>query len=87
VRDAAAVFAVVVEDAWKGVPDWLGLAGLSAGDLAQSRDTVLLKPNLIHHRHPRDSEGWRYTLTDPRIIRAMAESVMIGTARAMRSSL
>jgi uncharacterized protein (DUF362 family) len=84
VTDAATVFAVVAEDACKGVTDCLGLAGLSAGDLAHSGGTVLLKPNLIHHRHPRNAEGWRYALADPRIIRAVADWVFTGTAGRAR---
>jgi uncharacterized protein (DUF362 family) len=81
---AATVFVVVAEDACKGVTDCLGLAGLSAGDLAHSGDRVLLKPNLIHHRHPRDAAGWRYTLTDGRVIRAVADWVFTGTAGRAR---
>jgi uncharacterized protein (DUF362 family) len=36
---------------------------------------VLIKPNLVKENHPRDPEGWRYTITHGSIIRAVADYV------------
>jgi uncharacterized protein (DUF362 family) len=43
--------------------------------LVKPGETVLLKPNLVKEAHPRDSEGWRYVLTQGSIIRALADYV------------
>jgi uncharacterized protein (DUF362 family) len=62
------------------------LAGLDAGrygtrawnplgDLVRPGETVLLKPNLIKERHPRDPQGWRYVLTHGSVVRAVADFV------------
>lgn len=53
-----------------GTPAWNPLrAMISPGE------TVLLKPNLIKERHPRDPEGWQYVLTHGSIVRAVADYV------------
>jgi len=51
-------------------PEWNPLAAL-----IRPRETVLLKPNMVHQRHPRDPEGWRYVITNGSIIRAVADYV------------
>jgi len=51
-------------------PAWNPLA-----DLIRPGEMVLLKPNMVHHRHPRDPQGWRYTITHGGIIRAVADYV------------
>jgi uncharacterized protein (DUF362 family) len=38
-------------------------------------DTVLLKPNMIKESHPRDPNGWVYTITHGSLIRAVADYV------------
>lgn len=38
-------------------------------------ETVLLKPNLVKERHPRDPNGWQYVLTHGSVIRAVADYV------------
>jgi uncharacterized protein (DUF362 family) len=43
------------------------------GDLIHPGETVLLKPNMVHQRHPRDPEGWRYVITHGSVIRAVAD--------------
>jgi uncharacterized protein (DUF362 family) len=53
-----------------GTPDWNPL-----GDLVRPGETVLLKPNMVHERHPRDPQGWRYVITHGSIIRAVADYV------------
>jgi uncharacterized protein (DUF362 family) len=53
-----------------GTPQWNPLAGL-----IHQGETVLLKPNMVHHRHPRDPQGWRYVITHGSIIRAVADYV------------
>jgi uncharacterized protein (DUF362 family) len=53
-----------------GTPHWNPL-----GELIQSGETVLLKPNMVHQRHPRDPEGWRYVITHGSVIRAVADYV------------
>ncbi len=60
--------------AWDATRRCLEFGAVGARALGDGR-AVLLKPNLIHHRHPRDQEGWRYTLTSPDVIRAVAEWV------------
>jgi uncharacterized protein (DUF362 family) len=53
-----------------GKPEWNPLGGLiSPGE------TVLLKPNLVKERHPRDPQGWQYVLTHGSVIRAVADYV------------
>src|ERR1700722_963978 len=54
----------------RGTPDWNPLAGL-----VHPGETVLLKPNMVHQRHPRDPQGWRYVITHGSIIRALADYV------------
>lgn len=44
-------------------------------ELIQPGETVLLKPNLVHQRHPRDPEGWRYVITHGSVVRAVADYV------------
>jgi uncharacterized protein (DUF362 family) len=44
-------------------------------ELIGAGETVLLKPNLVHQRHPRDPEGWRYVITHGSVIRAVADYV------------
>ena len=38
-------------------------------------NTVLLKPNMIKESHPRDPNGWVYTITHGSVIRAVADYV------------
>ena len=45
------------------------------GDVIQPGETVLLKPNMVHQRHPRDPQGWRYVITHGSVIRAVADYV------------
>ncbi len=72
--------------AYEAVRGCFHLAGLDAaqfgraewnplGELINPGETVLLKPNMVHHRHPRDSEGWRYVITHGSVIRAVADYV------------
>jgi uncharacterized protein (DUF362 family) len=44
-------------------------------ELIRPGETVLLKPNLVHQRHPRDPQGWRYVITHGSVIRAVADYV------------
>jgi uncharacterized protein (DUF362 family) len=53
-----------------GARDWNPLR-----ELIRPGETVLLKPNMVHQRHPRDPEGWRYVITHGSIIRAVADYV------------
>lgn len=53
-----------------GSPQWNPLR-----ELIHPGETVLLKPNLVHQRHPRDPEGWRYVITHGGVIRAVADYV------------
>lgn len=53
-----------------GTSGWNPLRGL-----IHPGETVLLKPNMVHQLHPRDSEGWRYVITHGSIIRAVADYV------------
>ncbi|MGH9580636.1 MAG: DUF362 domain-containing protein, partial [Terriglobales bacterium] len=53
-----------------GTSDWNPLRSL-----IRPRETVLLKPNLIKERHPRDPQGWQYVLTQGSIVRAVADFV------------
>ncbi|MBN2474002.1 MAG: DUF362 domain-containing protein [Pirellulales bacterium] len=73
-------------DAYETVRECFRLAGLDAAhlataawnpmrDLIQPGETVLLKPNLVKERHPRDPSGWRYVLTHGSVIRAVADYV------------
>src|SRR5436305_2337020 len=57
-----------------GTPEWNPLQ-----DLIHPGETVLLKPNMVHQRHPRDLEGWRYVITHGSIIRAVADYVWKAT--------
>jgi uncharacterized protein (DUF362 family) len=53
-----------------GTAEWNPLA-----DLIHPGETVLLKPNMVHQRHPRDPQGWRYVITHGSIVRAVADYV------------
>jgi uncharacterized protein (DUF362 family) len=53
-----------------GTSGWNPLA-----ELIRPGETVLLKPNMVHQRHPRDPQGWRYVITHGSIIRAVADYV------------
>ena len=53
-----------------GTPQWNPLTGL-----IRRGETVLLKPNMVHQRHPRDPQGWRYVITHGSVIRAVADYV------------
>ncbi len=55
-----------------GSGDWNPL-----GFLISPGDTVLLKPNLVKERHPRDPEGWTYVLTHGSVIRGVADYVVL----------
>lgn len=55
-----------------GTPEWNPLRGL-----VRPGETVLLKPNLVKEKHPRDPEGWRYVLTHGSVVRAVADYVWI----------
>src|SRR5436309_7223891 len=48
-----------------GLTEWNPLA-----ELIHPGESVLLKPNMVHQRHPRDPEGWRYVITHGSVIRA-----------------
>lgn len=51
-------------------PQWNPLGGfISPGQF------VLLKPNLVKETHPRDPQGWVYTITHGSVIRAVADYV------------
>jgi uncharacterized protein (DUF362 family) len=74
--------------AFLGVRECLRLAGLDKGLFGtvdwnplgcwvQPGMTVLLKPNWVKFRHPRDPEGWRYTVTHGSVIRAVGEYVAL----------
>jgi uncharacterized protein (DUF362 family) len=53
-----------------GSAEWNPLA-----ELIHSGETVLLKPNMVHQRHPRDPQGWHYVITHGSIVRAVADYV------------
>jgi uncharacterized protein (DUF362 family) len=53
-----------------GTSEWNPLA-----DLIHPGETVLLKPNMVHQRHPRDPQGWKYVITHGSVIRAVADYV------------
>jgi uncharacterized protein (DUF362 family) len=53
-----------------GTPEWNPLGGL-----VRPGETVLLKPNLVTHEHPRDPEGWRYMITHGSVVRAVGDYV------------
>lgn len=55
-----------------GTAGWNPLAAL-----VRPGDTVLLKPNLVVDRHPRDPDGLRYTLTHGSMVRAIADYVVL----------
>lgn len=72
--------------AYEAVRGCFKLAGLDASrfdtsewnplqELIHPGETVLLKPNMVHQRHPRDPEGWRYVITHGSVIRAVADYV------------
>jgi uncharacterized protein (DUF362 family) len=72
--------------AYEGVRSCFQLAGLDEdrfdtsewnplGELIHPGETVLLKPNMVHQRHARDPEGWRYVITHGSVIRAVADYV------------
>jgi uncharacterized protein (DUF362 family) len=71
---------------YEGIRQCFHLAGLDGDhfgtrewnplqNLIQPGETVLLKPNMVHQRHPRDPDGWRYTITHGSVIRAVADYV------------
>lgn len=53
-----------------GTPLWNPL-----GELIRPGETVLLKPNMVNDRHPRDPKGWRYVVTHGSVVRAVADYV------------
>lgn len=53
-----------------GTPEWNPLGGL-----VRPGETVLLKPNLVYQSHPRDPQGWRYTITHGSVVRAVSDYV------------
>jgi uncharacterized protein (DUF362 family) len=72
--------------AYEAVRGCFEIAGLDAAhfgtaewnpllELIHPGETVLLKPNMVHQRHPRDPEGWRYVITHGSVIRAVADYV------------
>lgn len=79
--------------AYDAVRGCLQIAGLDSGrfgtsawnplgDLIHTGETVLLKPNMVHQRHPRDRQGWKYVITHGSVIRAVADYIWkaVGTA-------
>ncbi len=54
-----------------GTPSWNPFH-----ELVRPGDLVLLKPNLIKEKHPRDPEGWVYMMTHGSVIRAVADYVI-----------
>lgn len=79
----AAVRAAFIALGWDasnvGSPTWNPL-----GVLVRPGDVVLLKPNLVVDRHPRDPAGLAYTITHGSVVRAVADYVAIalhGTGR------
>lgn len=66
-----------------------GLAGLDIRNpfsrFISPGQTVILKPNLVKESHPRDPNGWRYTITSGEIIRTVANYVC--TALGGRGSM
>jgi len=72
--------------AYEAVRSCFQIAGLDAArfgtsawnpleELIYPGETVLLKPNLVHQRHPRDPQGWRYVITHGSVVRAVADYV------------
>src|SRR6185503_10569476 len=59
-----------LDSARRGTPDWNPLR-----EFAKPGQFVVLKPNLIKEEHPRDPQGWVYTLTHGSVIRAVADYV------------
>lgn len=55
-----------------GTAEWNPLRGF-----IEPGETVLLKPNLVKEKHPRDPEGWRYVLTHGSVVRAVADYVWL----------
>jgi uncharacterized protein (DUF362 family) len=53
-----------------GTPEWNPL-----GEFIRPGQFVLLKPNLVKESHPRDPQGWVYTLTHGSIVRAVGDYV------------
>src|SRR5688572_30241490 len=45
------------------------------GEFIKPGQFVLLKPNMISEKHPRDPEGWIYVITHGSVIRAVADYV------------
>ena len=79
--------------AYEGVRECFVLAGLDAEnfgtrdwnplrDFIRPGEVVVLKPNMIKERHPRDPDGWEYVLTHGSVIRAVADYVW----KALRGS-
>src|SRR5579864_2169281 len=76
--------------AYEAVRGCLQIAGLDASrfgtsawnpfaELIHLGESVLLKPNLVHQRHPRDPQGWKYVITHGSVIRAVADYVWKAT--------
>ena len=72
--------------AYEAVRNAFHLSGLDAArfdtpawnplqELIHPGETVLLKPNMVHQRHPRDPQGWRYVITHGSMIRAVADYI------------
>jgi uncharacterized protein (DUF362 family) len=59
-----------LDDSAFGSPGWNPL-----GELINPGETVLVKPNLVKETHPRDREGWRYTLTSGSVVRAVCDYI------------
>jgi uncharacterized protein (DUF362 family) len=55
-----------------GTAEWNPLRGL-----VNPGETVLLKPNMVYQKHPRDPEGWQYVLTQGSVIRAVADYIAL----------
>jgi len=59
-----------LDSAHFGTSEWNPL-----GELMRPGETVVLKPNMVKERHPRDPEGWQYVLTHGSVIRAVADYI------------
>src|SRR5438132_4982774 len=59
-----------LDDKRFGTPDWNPL-----GEFLRPGERVLIKPNFIKESHPRDPDGWKYTVTHGSIIRAVADYI------------
>lgn len=68
VRDA--LYRSGLDSARFGTPEWNPL-----GDFIKPGQFVLLKPNMVKETHPRDPNGWVYTITHGSVVRAVADYV------------